>query len=428
MKVYVCLMALGFVTVLAPAASAANAPGECASGFCGTPNNNGGGCGCGCGGSILVSYTDIGETYSESDDYDADGYEDDFDNCPFAPNRDQADTDGDGVGNSCDNAPTVANRDQLDTDGDGMGDVSDDDADNDGIVNTSDSCAFVKNVSQLDTDGDGSGNACDDDDDGDNVKDREDVCPLRANVTQSSADCDTDADVDSIQDGVDNCPSVANSDQADTDGDKQGDLCDTDVDGDTVPNNIDNCTRVANVDQLDDDRDGAGNACDPDGYCFVASKNREAACLDPELVFSVTAAPAATAATGDNLPLALYANRENKAIRYTYTLIERPEGSRATITNPRGTVQASASFEYRFDGEKRPVFTPDVAGTYKVAVTGELVEPDSLYPSAVRAESTTTVQVTGETVNTAKGCNAGGLALAPVAAALAVLLRRFRRR
>src|SRR4051794_39313362 len=83
------------------------APGECATGFCGTPKNNGGGGGGGGGGSILVDNTDIGQTYSKTDDYDGDGIADDFDNCTFMANRDQADSDGDKIGDACDNCAAV---------------------------------------------------------------------------------------------------------------------------------------------------------------------------------------------------------------------------------------------------------------------------------------------------------------------------------
>ena len=59
---------------------------ECAGGLCGTPNQSGGGCGCGCGCSILVAMTDRGDTYQFADDFDGDGIEDQYDNCPFATN------------------------------------------------------------------------------------------------------------------------------------------------------------------------------------------------------------------------------------------------------------------------------------------------------------------------------------------------------
>ena len=46
---------------------------------------------CGCG-SVLVAMTDRGDTYQFADDFDGDGIEDDFDNCPFLSNWDQDDT------------------------------------------------------------------------------------------------------------------------------------------------------------------------------------------------------------------------------------------------------------------------------------------------------------------------------------------------
>jgi len=96
-----------------PAFAQTGQPGECAGGTCGTPNNNGGGCGCGCGGSILVDYTDVGQTYEQSDDSDHDGIDDALDNCPFTANPDQLDSDGDGVGDACDNCADVSNKDQT---------------------------------------------------------------------------------------------------------------------------------------------------------------------------------------------------------------------------------------------------------------------------------------------------------------------------
>jgi MYXO-CTERM domain-containing protein len=107
------LSTLAFGFMATPAfADDAGAPGECAGGQCGTPGNNGGGCGCGCGGSILVAYTDIGQTYEQSDDSDHDGIDDSLDNCPFVSNADQLDLDGDAVGDVCDNCVATANLDQ----------------------------------------------------------------------------------------------------------------------------------------------------------------------------------------------------------------------------------------------------------------------------------------------------------------------------
>jgi hypothetical protein len=113
----VALSTVAFGVLASPAAYAggppAAPPGECAGGTCGTPNNNGGGCCCCCGGSILVDYTDVGNSYEQSDDSDHDGIDDQLDNCPFTPNTDQLDTDGDGVGDVCDNCVGVGNHDQL---------------------------------------------------------------------------------------------------------------------------------------------------------------------------------------------------------------------------------------------------------------------------------------------------------------------------
>ncbi|MCA9537878.1 MAG: terpene cyclase/mutase family protein, partial [Myxococcales bacterium] len=56
---------------------------------------------------------------------DQDGICQGDDNCPDAPNPDQADADGDGVGDACDNCPAAANEGQEDNDGDGLGDACD---------------------------------------------------------------------------------------------------------------------------------------------------------------------------------------------------------------------------------------------------------------------------------------------------------------
>jgi len=59
-------------------------------------------------------------------DADGDGVLDGLDNCPTAPNPDQADRDRDGVGDVCDNCADVRNSDQADTFGEpGVGDACD---------------------------------------------------------------------------------------------------------------------------------------------------------------------------------------------------------------------------------------------------------------------------------------------------------------
>ncbi|MFO0629685.1 MAG: thrombospondin type 3 repeat-containing protein [Polyangiales bacterium] len=213
-------------------------------------------------------------------DSDADGTDDDRDNCPREDNRDQRDTDRDGRGDVCDNCPRESNRAQADRDGDGDGDACDNcpaarnsdqrDADGDGAGDVCDNCDNADNRDQRDTDRDGRGDACDTDDDNDTRADASDNCPLVANANQADADrdgrgdaCDDDDDGDTVPDARDNCRGVANPTQADRDRDGMGDACD-DGDGDGVRDDRDRCPAVADPDQMDQDGDGLGDACDPD--------------------------------------------------------------------------------------------------------------------------------------------------------------------
>jgi len=152
---------LGLCVVL----SARAQDGECADGLCGTPDKSGGGGG---GGSILLQKSDLGDTYQYADDYDEDGIEDEYDNCPFVFNPMQSDADSDGTGSNCDVCWTTFDPDQDDTDWDGIGDACDNDLDGDGIINNKDNCLFIPNPErpQIDSDGDGLGAACDIDDNG----------------------------------------------------------------------------------------------------------------------------------------------------------------------------------------------------------------------------------------------------------------------
>ena len=133
-------------------------------GSCGTPNRSGGGGGGG-GGSVLVNFTDLGDTYQHADDFDDDGIEDPQDNCPRVPNLDQIDQDGDGLGDMCDNCLAINNPAQINKDGDDFGDVCDVDDDGDGIEDVIDNCPTIHNLmvngKQPDLDNDGIGDACD---------------------------------------------------------------------------------------------------------------------------------------------------------------------------------------------------------------------------------------------------------------------------
>ncbi|MBI4822056.1 MAG: thrombospondin type 3 repeat-containing protein [Deltaproteobacteria bacterium] len=426
--------------------ASAQAAGECSSGFCGTPRDvGGGGCGCG-GGSILINNTDMGETYSTSDDFDNDGFEDDFDNCPFVANRDQLDADNDGVGSSCDNAPAVTNPLQEDVDGDGLGDPADVDIDNDNKLNTEDNCPSVFNPLQKRTlDTAALGDACNDDDDADGLRDAVDPCPKLANVNDgNNALCDGDEDLDNFLDGSDNCPSIANGDQNDKDHDGMGDACDVDIDEDGILNHLDNAKLVSNPDQLDLDRDGRGDVDDADGLCYVFDRNKPGDCLNPLDTFKVGALAVAkaegeTLAVGDEVAFVLLANRIDTPIQYSWRVDKRPEGSEAIVANATGKVASSnrgfttenGGFEYHYQssGFEIPVLNLDAPGHWEVTLQAELVFADEAYGNDAARVATyrMALEVDGHS-ESAGGCattqNTGLEALLVAALALFGLRRR----
>jgi hypothetical protein len=396
----------------------AQAEGECTGGLCGTPDESGGGCGCGCG-SILIANTDLGDTYQYADDYDEDGIEDDFDNCAFVPNRDQADRDGDAVGNACDNCEATSNELQLDADGDGIGDLCDDDMDGDNVLNTADNCELVRNPTQMDTDSDNLGDACDPDIDNDGWENLVDNCPFVPNPDQLDTDpnqfgdaCNSDKDSDGVQDFVDNCPLVHNPDQADADGDVMGDLCDADMDDDGMLNEADNCPRVVNEDQRDEDRDGLGDVCDT-GFCYVV--DRVDACLDPTSAFQVYAGADRVVRPGEQVPLLIWANRKNRAIKYEWSVTRVDGGSHSSIKHPRGSATLSTPYNYHYKEGRRVTFTPNKAGEYLVRVAVELVFEDDLYPGKRTAAAEFMLTAEGDPVG-------GGCATAPGAGSAIGLL------
>jgi hypothetical protein len=415
LSIFVGILFGAVLFVFAGQASAQDTPPyECDDQFgeCGTPQQSGGGCGG--GGSVLVNNTDLGVTYQYADDYDDDGSEDPYDNCPFVSNRDQADDDGDGVGTACDNCPTAVNEDQSDIDGDVLGDVCDNDKDGDAIENGGDLCPNNPDPLQKDADSDGLGDACDDDMDGDGVDNLVDNCPLVANPDQSTDGgafgeaCDADDDGDGVRNvGVgsvgDNCPSIYNPLQDDKDLDGIGDECDPDIDNDGLVNKLDNCPLNANPDQLDLDRDALGEECD-DRYCYVVEGDVDN-CLDPEDAFKVYSPAEPDAQTGDDVRLRLFANRENEAIRYEWRIVSAPSGSNASIENPVGGASVSTPYEYHYLVDQNAILVPDMPGKYEIQLFAQLVWEDSVTGETdATAKATTIVTASGKATN-GNGCS-----------------------
>jgi uncharacterized protein (TIGR03382 family) len=433
------------------------AQAECSGGLCGTPNQSGGGCGCGCGCSILVAMTDRGDTYQFADDFDGDGIEDEFDNCPFASNFDQMDNDSDTSGDACDLCVNVADTLQSDLDEDGMGDACDTDMDGDSVLNSIDNCSSIPNPTQVRTlGGAGAGDACNDDDDGDSVLDSNDNCRLVYNPTQNTVTtgCDDDPDSDGVDSALDNCPTIHNPErdisgaQRDLDGNGIGDACDMDMDGDGVPNFRDNCRDVSNPSQLDVDHDGLGDnmawgsvngleSCDP-RECYVVAG--QSGCLDPLAAFTIRIGLIGLPTelkVGDDITLQMFTNRLGEMHRWSARFERVPDGSEAVLENAKSSSvtladspqlgnclrQASDGSCEEFNNLK---FTPDEPGTYKVKVNINLASGnDPMGLGSAAASATATIQVGGES---AGGCAAGASsAMGAMALGLVALLRRRRK-
>jgi hypothetical protein len=440
MRGYVLPLAM---LVLTAGPTWAQSSGECTGDStdpaCGAPEQTGGACGCG-GGSILINFTDQGDSYQYADDFDDDGLEDTHDNCPFFFNADQVDGDGDGFGDACDFCSTVPApleggvAIQRDTDADGTGDECDDDADGDGVENASDNCALVINPSQTNTDGnDDDGDACDQDDDNDGCSDASDNCPLEAatNCTEDLAIvpdlCFPDQDADLVADARDNCVAHPNIDQSDTDGDGFGDACDQDLDNDGIDNRVDNCVQTPNVEQRNEDRDSLGDACDPK-LCYVVDGD-EQGCLDPVAPFTVKASLAdqrrRQVQTGDEVLLHIFANREDTPIRYTWAVVDQPSDGNAVISRPAGGVFFSQGIQYVYEADRTVRFSATTPGVYKLDLLAELAFDDSLGYDVKTARSQVTIEVGGARLSSCD--HTGGLPWAGAGLVGALLLRRRRR-
>lgn len=329
-------------------------------------------------------------------DADSDGFEDDFDNCPFVINQDQTDGDGDGWGDACDNAAIDANPDQQDIDGDGIGDLADDDTDGDGIPNPADNCPTVYNPTQRATmPGAVLGDACNPDDDADGLLDREDPCPKIPGV-MGMGSCDADEDTDGVADALDNCPGFPNGEQRDTDRDGIGDTCDVDLDGDGLANTLDNAKEVSNPDQRDADRDRIGDAADSD-FCYHFDTARPELCLStaPGQPFAAAVGVLEVVDAGGAFPIHVLTNRGGLAFSFELTLTQSPPGSMASIVGAQGTL--TLPLELYEDGQERAAFRPDRAGGYEITVTARLVggsDPQNVGGPVV-ATASTHVEVLG---------------------------------
>jgi uncharacterized protein (TIGR03382 family) len=437
MKKLVSVLGATVFTVAFMPLSALAQGAECSGGLCGTPNQSGGGCGCGCG-SVLVAMTDRGDTYQFADDFDGDGIEDEFDNCPFVSNYVQADVDADNVGDACDVCVNTADPAQSNIDGDGFGDLCDSDMDNDGQENDVDNCVTLPNADQTNTDGDSEGDACDADDDNDGVPDISDDC--RLGVAGQDV-CDDDQDGDGVDGSVDNCPGIYNpeldsyGEQLDMDEDGIGDLCDSDIDGDEIENHVDNCVEVANPSQLDVDRDGRGDAgnwtggdesCDST-ECYVISGDT-ANCLDPNSAFAVYLQLQGerendALQTGTEITVALFSNRLGQQHSWTARFDQLPSGAEVSLENAQGSGASTLADPQVVNSVGNITFIPDQPGEYTVKVTASLPGEDTLGPST--STYTIVAEVEGEAQG--GGCAATSGGFAALALGLLVGLRRRRK-
>ena len=125
-------------------------------------------------------------------------------------------------------------------------------------------------------------------------------------------------------------------------------------------------------------------------------------------------------------------------MRFTWTVVDAPEGSTATVENSNGTVVSAAAFEYHYLKNETPTFTADLPGTYKLQVTVETVWEDRVSKEvAATAQYEMTLEASGDPVasDDSAGCQMvlNSNTSAPVGALLfmggfiALVIRRRRR-
>ena len=100
--------------------------------------------------------------------------------------------------------------------------------------------------------------------------------------------------------------------------------------------------------------------------------------------------------TGDPILLHIFANRENKAIRYTWVIVDQPSDGDAVIVNPKGAVSFSNAIQYVYEADRAAKFTANVPGEYTVELQAELAFDDEEGYSIRAAKSQMKISVGGE--------------------------------
>ena len=101
---------------------------------------------------------------------------------------------------------------------------------------------------------------------------------------------------------------------------------------------------------------------------FNSTLDNQQKSYDPQESLKVYT-PSFLVATGKDVRLRLFANRENQEMEYSWRIIDAPKGASLAVANARGVVSDSTPFEYRYEEAREPIFNPTVAGEYTIEVT-----------------------------------------------------------
>jgi hypothetical protein len=150
-------------------------------------------------------------------------------------------------------------------------------------------------------------------------------------------------------------------------------------------------------------------------------------CLDPKAPFHVSAGGFMSLELGEQIRLPLFANRNDAAISYLWTVSQAPSGSSVAVVNPQGAVTMSRNWQYAYIDGQVPTFKPDQPGEYVIQLQGTLQFPDRQYPVVSSASADIHLSVVGNARAGACGATvAPDAASIGLALALLGLLRRRR--